>query len=165
MSDLSEEFAEGIDFAVVAYREEGVWQVEQIAVDKVEDLDSLAADLRRWPGDGGALGMVSVDEDFFLLVRVAGSRTQVLLSDVTAATDWPIARAAVEFLGIPLPDDEDDQVPAGDPGILADLGMGAMDMGALLDDYDLYPDEMLGDIAAKVGFGRQFDEVVGVPAS
>lgn len=165
MSDQSEAFAEGIDFAVVAYREEGVWQVEQIAPEKVTDIDGLAGELRRWPGDGGSLGMVSVDEDFFLLVKVAGARTQVLLSDVTAATDWPIARSAVEFLEIPLPDDEDEQVPAGDAAILADLGLGPMDMGALLDDYDLYPDEVLGDIAEKVGFGPQFNEVLGVPAS
>lgn len=165
MSDESEAFAEGIDFAVVAYREEGVWQVEQIAEDTIHDIDSLATELRRWPGDGGCLGMVAVDEDFFILVRVTGASTTVLLSDVTAATDWPIARSAVEFLEIPLPDDEDEQVPAGDLGILADLGLGAMDMGALLDDFELYPDEMLGDIAAKVGFGPQFDEAVGVPAS
>jgi putative tRNA adenosine deaminase-associated protein len=165
MSDQSEAFAEGIDFAVVAYREEGVWQVEQIAVEKAGDIDSFAAELRRWPGDSGALGMVSVDEDFFLLVRVTGARTKVLLSDVTAATDWPIARSAVEFLEIPLPDDEDDQEPAGDLGLLADLGVSAMEMGALVDDYDLYPDEMLGDIAARVGFGPLFDEVVGVPAT
>lgn len=165
MSDQSEAFAEGIDFAVVAYREEGQWQVEQIVMEKIEDIDSFATELRRWPGDGGSLGMVSVDEDFLLLVRVTGARTQVLLSDVTAATDWPIARSAVEFLDIPIPDDEDDQVPAGDLSILGDLGMGAMDMGALLDDYDLYPDEMLADIATRVGFGAQFDEVVGVPAS
>jgi len=165
MSDQSEAFAEGIDFAVVAYREEGQWQVEQIVTEKIEDIDSFATELRRWPGDGGSLGMVSVDEDFLLLVRVTGARTQVLLSDVTAATDWPIARSAVEFLDIPIPDDEDDQVPAGDLSILGDLGMGAMDMGALLDDYDLYPDEMLADIATRVGFGAQFDEVVGVPAS
>jgi putative tRNA adenosine deaminase-associated protein len=165
MSDQSEAFAEGIDFAVVAYREEGVWQVEQIAAEKVGDIEALAAELRRWPGDGGALGMVSVDEDFFLLVRVTGARTKVVLSDVTAATDWPIARSAVEFLEIPLPDDEDDQEPAGDLGLLADLGMSAMDLAALVDDYDLYPDEMLGDIAARVGFGQLFDEVVGVPAT
>jgi putative tRNA adenosine deaminase-associated protein len=165
MSEQSEAFAEGIDFAIVAYREEGVWQVEQVAVEKIGSIDSLAAELRRWPGDGGSLGMVSVDEDFFLLVRVAGATTKVLVSDVTAATDWPIARSAVEFLEIPLPDDEDEQEPAGDPGILADLGMSAMDMGALLDDFDLYPDEMLADIAARVGFGAQFDEAVGVPAT
>jgi putative tRNA adenosine deaminase-associated protein len=109
--------------------------------------------------------MISVDEDFFILVRVAGAHSRVLLSDVTAATDWPVARSAVEFLDIPLPDDEDDQEPAGDLGIVADLGVSAMDMGALLDDFDLYPDEMLGDIASKIGFGAQFDEAIGVPAT
>ncbi len=165
MSDQSEALAEGVDFAVVAFREEGVWQVEQIAPETITDLDSLATELRRWPGDGGSLGLVSVDEDFFVLVRTAGASTRVLLSDVTAATDWPIARSVVEFLDIPLPGDEDEPVPAGDPGILDDLGMGAMDMGALLDELDLYPDEMLGDIASRVGFGAQFDEAVGVPAS
>lgn len=164
MSEQSEAIADGIDFAVVAYREEGTWQVEPLAEDKVEDLDSLAAELRRWPGDGGSLGLLSVDEDFFLIVRVLGAETRILLSDITAATDWPVARSAVEHLELPLPDDEDDQVPAGDLGIVADLGMGAMDMGALLDEYELYPDEMLGDIATKLGFGAQFEEAVGVAA-
>ena len=164
MSDQSEATADGVDFAVVAYREEGVWQVEMIAEDTIEDLDHLSRELRRWPGDGGSLGLVAVDEDFFLLVRVLGARTKVLLSDITAATDWPIARSAVEYLELPLPGDDDDQAPAGDLGIVADLGLGAMDMGALLDDYELYPDEMLGDIASKLGFGRQFDEAVGAAA-
>lgn len=164
MADQADAFAEGIDFAVVAYREEGIWQVEEIAVEEIEDVESLAGQLRRYPGDGGSLGMVSVDEDFFVLVKVAGASTRVLLSDVTAATDWPIARSALQVLDIPVPDDEDDQEPAGDMSILADLGLSAMDMAALLDDLDLYPDEMLGDIAARVGFGARFDEVVGVPA-
>lgn len=164
MSEQSEANADGVDFVVVAYREEGVWQVEMLAVDKVEDVELLARELRRWPGDGGSLGLVSVDEDFFLLVRVLGARTKVLLSDITAATDWPIARSAVDYLELPLPDDDDEQAPAGDLGIVTDLGMGPMDMGALLDDYELFPDEMLGDIASKLGFGRQFDEAVGVAA-
>jgi putative tRNA adenosine deaminase-associated protein len=164
MSEQSEVNAEGVDFAVVAYREEGVWQVEMLAEDNIGALEELAHELRRWPGDGGSLGLVSIDEDFFLLVRVLGARMRVLLSDVTAATDWPIARSAVEHLELPLPDDEDEQMPAGDLDIVADLGMAAMDMGALLDDYELYPDEMLADIAAKLGFGRQFNEAVGVAA-
>jgi putative tRNA adenosine deaminase-associated protein len=105
---------------------------------------------------------VSIDEDFFLLVRVLGAQTRMLLSDVTAATDWPIARSVVDRLELPLPDDEEDPEPAGDLGIVADLGLGAMDMGALLDDVELYPDEMLSDIAAKLGFGRLYDELVGV---
>jgi putative tRNA adenosine deaminase-associated protein len=165
MSQETEANAEGVDFALVAYREEGVWQVEEVDNEKAADLDGFAVELRRYPGDGGSLGLVSVDEDFFLLVRVLGAQTRLLLSDVTAATDWPIARSVVDHLELPLPDDEEDPEPAGDLGIVAVLGIGAMDMGALLDDVDLYPDEMLSDIAAKLGFGREYDELVGVSTS
>jgi putative tRNA adenosine deaminase-associated protein len=165
MSDELDANVQGVDFALVAYREEGVWQVEEVDDELAADLDGFAAELRRYPGDGGSLGLVSVDEDFFLLVRVLGPDVRLLLSDVTAATEWPIARSVVDHLELPLPDDEEDQEPAGDLAIVADLGLGAMDMGALLDDYELYPDEMLGDIAAKLGFGSQYDELVGVSTS
>jgi putative tRNA adenosine deaminase-associated protein len=164
MSQETEADAEGVDFALVAYREEGVWQLQELDDDLAEDLDGLCVQLRRYPGDGGAIGLVSVDEDFFVLVRVLGAEVRLLLSDVTAATDWPIARAVIDRLELPLPDDED-QEPAGDLGIVTDLGLGPMDLGALLDDYDLYPDEMLSEIAAKLGFGRMYDELVGVASS
>lgn len=162
MSAESDANIEGVDFVLVAYREEGAWQVHELTPDAAADLDGLAVELRRWPGDNGTLGLVSVDEDFFVLARVTGSETRLLLSDVTAATDWPIARSVVETLHIPLPDDDDEPIPAGDVAILADLGMGPMDMAALLDDLELYPDEMLGDIAGRLGFGSLYDEALGV---
>lgn len=165
MSQDTDTGAEGVDFALVAYREEGVWQLHELESDLAADLDDLAVQLRRYPGDGGSLGLVSVDEDFFLLVRVLGAETRLLLSDVTAATEWPIARSVVDALELPLPDDEEDPEPAGDLGIVSDLGLGAMDMGALLDDVDLYPDEMLSDIASRLGFGQQYDDLVGVATS
>ena len=153
-----------MDFALVAYREEGVWQVAEIPHDRLGDLEEVATELRRYPGDFGSLGLISIDEDFFLLVRVAGADVRLLLSDITAASEWPIARSVVEELELPMPDDEDDPVPAGDLGIVADLGMGAMDMGALLDDLEAYPDELLADIASKIGFGQQYDDLVGASA-
>ena len=153
---------DGVDFALAAYREEGLWQVQELAHDVLGDVDTLSHALRRFPGDGGAVGLVAVDEDFFLLVRVAGPETRVLLSDITAADEWELASSAVEFLGLPMPEDEDDQVPAGDLDLLGDLGMHAMDMGVLLDDFDLYPDEMLSDVARKLGFGKLFDDAVGL---
>ena len=162
---MSQEFeanTEGVDFVLVAYREEGLWQLQELEAEKAADVDEFAVELRRYPGDGGALGLVSIDEDFFLLVRVLGAEVRLLLSDVTAATDWPLAAAVVEHLDLPLPDDEEEQEPAGDLGIVADLGMGAMDMGALLDDYELYPDEQLSDIATKLGFGPRFDDLAGL---
>ncbi len=156
---------DGIDFAVAAYREEGVWQVQEVADTVLTDIETLAHALRRLPGDGGAVGMIAIDEDFFVLVRVTGPQTRVLLSDVTAADEWELARSAVEHLRLPFPEEEDEQVPAGDLDIVGDLGMHAMDMGVLLDDVDLYPDEMLSDIARRLGFGPQFDDAVGLTSA
>ena len=56
---------------------------------------SLAGALRRFPGDGGAIGMVAIDEDFFVIVRVAGPSVRILLSDITAAEEWELASSAV----------------------------------------------------------------------
>jgi putative tRNA adenosine deaminase-associated protein len=156
---------DGIDFAVAAYREEGVWQVVELVHDVLTDVDRLAHALRRFPGDGGALGLVAVDEDFFVLVRVTGPTVRILLSDITAAGEWELARSAVEVLGLPEPEDDDEPAPAGDLDLLGDLGMHAMDMAVLLDDVDLYPDEMLSDVARRLGFGSQFDEAVGLTSA
>jgi putative tRNA adenosine deaminase-associated protein len=165
MEVVMSEQIERVDFAVAAYREEGVWQVVELVHDVLTDMSHLAAALRRFPGDGGAVGMIAIDEDFFLIVRVAGPVVRILLSDVTAADEWELARSAVEELGLPQPEDDDDQVPAGDLDLLGDLGMVAMDMGVLLDDFDLYPDEMLSDIARRLGFGSLFDEAVGLTSA
>jgi putative tRNA adenosine deaminase-associated protein len=156
---------DGIDFAVAAYREEGVWTVVELVHDVLTDVDRLAHALRRFPGDGGALGLVAVDEDFFVLIRVTGPTIRILLSDITAASEWELARSAVEVLGLPEPEDEDEPAPAGDLDLLGDLGMHAMDMAVLLDDVDLYPDEMLSDVARRLGFGAQFDEAVGLTSA
>jgi putative tRNA adenosine deaminase-associated protein len=159
------ELIDGVDFALAAYREEGVWQVQELTRDHLVDIESLSHALRRFPGDGGAVGLIAMDEDFFLIVRVAGASTRLLLSDVTAVDEWELARSAVDFLGLPDAEDEDEQVPAGDLDLLGDLGMHAMDMGVLLDDFDLYPDEMLSDVARRLGFGKLFDDAVGLTSA
>jgi putative tRNA adenosine deaminase-associated protein len=157
--------ADAVDFALAAYREEGVWQVAELTHDHVDDVETLASALRRFPGDHGAVGLVAIDEDFFVVVRVAGATVRVLLSDVTAADEWELAASVVEFLGLPMPEEEDEPEPAGDLGLLADAGMSAMDMGVLLDDVDLYPDEMLSEVARRLGFGDLFDDAVGLTSA
>jgi putative tRNA adenosine deaminase-associated protein len=161
------EHDDAIDFALAAYRADGRWTVQDLAHDHLGDVATIAQALRRLPGDEGAVAMVGVDEDFFVIVRVAGSATRVLLSDVTAAEDWELAGSAVEFLGLPELEleDEDDQVPAGDLDLLGDLGLRAMELGLLLDDVDLYPDELLSDVARRLGFGEEFDDAVGLTSA
>ncbi|GAA1113937.1 tRNA adenosine deaminase-associated protein [Kribbella jejuensis] len=152
--------ATDLDFAVAAYTEDGHWTVTPLVLRGEPDLSTLVSALRRFPGEAGVLGMVSVDEDFFVLVRVHGGRARLLISDVTAATEWPLARQIVDELDIPLADDDDEQVPAGDLAIIADLGMSAMELGALCDEVDLYPDDMLEEIADVLGFGDQFHDAI-----
>jgi putative tRNA adenosine deaminase-associated protein len=156
---------EGVDFALAVYREEGVWQVQELAHDLLSDVDTMAHALRRFPGDGGAVALIGIDEDFFVVVRVAGASVRALLSDVTAADEWELAASVVEFLGLPMPEEDDEPEPAGDLGLLADAGMSAMDMGVLLDDEELYPDEMLSEVARKLGFGKLFDDAVGLTSA
>jgi len=159
------EQVDGVDFALAVFREDGEWTAEELAHDVLADVDTLVHALRRFPGDGGALGLIAIDEDFFLVVRVAGAATSILLSDITAADEWELAGDALDHLGLPMPEDEDAPEPAGDLGILADMGMSAMDMGILLDDVDLYPDEMVSEIARKLGFGQLFDDTIGLASA
>ena len=154
-----------VDFALAAFHEDGEWQLQEIATPAFESIEALSHALRRLSGDAGAVGMVAVDEDFFVLVRVDGTTTRVLLSDVTAADQWELAQSAIDFLGLPPPEDDDVEVPAGDLDLLADLGLHAIDMGALLDDVELYPDEMLSEIARQLGFGKLFDDAVGLTSA
>ena len=161
---MSEQSGE-VDFALAAFRDDGAWQVQEIASPAYDSVDSLSHALRQVARDEGAVGMVAVDEDFFVLVRVSGASTRVLLSDVTAAGEWELAQSVIDFLGLPPPEDDDIEVPAGDLGLLDDLGMSAMDMGVLLDDFDLYPDEMLSDITRRLGFGKLFDDAVGLTSA
>lgn len=161
---MSEQHGE-VDFALAAFLEDGDWQVQEIASPAFDSIEALSHALRQVSGEDGAVGMVAVDEDFFVLVRVTGARTRVLLSDVTAADQWELAQSAIEFLGLPPPEDEDVEVPAGDLDLLGDLGLHAIDLGALLDDVELYPDEMLSDIARRLGFGELFDDAIGLTSA
>ena len=162
MADQSDD----VDFALAAFRLGGAWQLQEIASPAFDSVPSLVHALRRLPSDeAGALAMVAVDEDFFVLVRVDGTTTRVLLSDISAATEWELAQSAVDFLRLPPPEDDDEEGPAGQLDLLADLGVHAVDLGVLLDDEELFPDEVLSDVARSLGFGELFDDAVGLTSA
>lgn len=148
-----------LDFAVMAYREDGEWRLVEAGARHATDLDKLFAAMERFPSDVGVIAMVSIDEDFFVLARLRGQETEVVLSDVQAVQDHSLAAEVAEFLDEDEDHDED-VVAVGDFDLLADLGLSAMELELLCDDTELYPDEMLTDIAKRLGFGPQFEELV-----
>ena len=151
--------ADEIDFVVAAYREDGQVNVVGLNADLANDLEELIVQLRRLPGDAGAIGFVSLVEEVFVAVRVRGRHVQVVLNDAAAALDWPIARDVVDLLGEELPDPDDDAEPVGDLTMFADLGLSDFDLGAIIDNLDLGCDQALMEIADKINIGPQFRKV------
>lgn len=157
--DLEDAADDEIDFVIAAYREDGQPLVQALASDLANDLEELIVQLRRLPGDAGALGFVSLVEEVFVIVRVRGQHVQVLLNDAAAAGDWPIARDVADLLGEDIPDPEDESEPMGDLGLLADLGLSDFDLGTLIDNLDLGSDQMLIEVADKINLNPQFQRV------
>lgn len=153
---------DSIDFALAARRRDGLWSVEALPERIATKVGSLVAALAGHSSDSLAVGLVSVADDFFTIVRVDGPRARLLLSDAAAALDWPLAEEVLDALGIPLPEDVDDSEfePAGDLSLLADLGLGAEELSLLCEDGDLYPDEVLEAVAERLGFGERFQALV-----
>ena len=161
LDDLEDADPEDVDFIVAAYREDGQSMVNALSEDLANDLDELILQLRRLPGDGGAVGLVSLVGEVAVIVRVRGRHVQLLLNDSAAANDWPIARDVADFLGEDIPEDDDDEAePIGDLGILKDLGLSEFDLSAMCEDFDLGSDQLLTEVADKIKIGPQFRKVV-----
>jgi putative tRNA adenosine deaminase-associated protein len=152
----------GVDFAFVAWREEGRWNVVGIPAGPADSLANLELLARQRQGDSGSLAFVSVADEFFVCLRVQGARTRVLLSDVTAALDWPMAEEAAEMLGLDAAVIEEAELmePAGDLQLLSDYGVTPADLDLLCGDPELYPDEQIGTLAVRIGFDSEIGSVL-----
>lgn len=145
-------------FAIACLREGGEWRCEPLPVAVLADLGVLLSALRSQPAEGGPFVIASVDDEFFLVARLDGGHIALLLSDLTAAVEYPLAAQALERLGEDPPeDDELDEVwPIGDLDMFADLGLPEDEMEQVLDEIDAFPDEMLESIAERLGLTEAY---------
>lgn len=155
--------AAGAADVTVLYREDQRWVATPLDEELSEDLDGLIDTLRHQPGEGGALIVVNVADEFFVVARLGVPDARLLLSDITAAASWELADQVCERLGVPTPSgaELDDVHPVGDLAIFADLGLPPMELGLLLGDVDDYADEQIRALAARLGFTDAYDHVVG----
>jgi putative tRNA adenosine deaminase-associated protein len=153
--------AESYDaWAVVVFRQDGAWQVAQLPPRMAEDLDAVVAAVRGQAP--GAFALVDVADEFFVAVRVVAGQERYLLSDAGAALDWELAAQVMERLDLDPPSDAESKElwPAGELAVFEDLGLDAMELGAILGDEDMYADEMLSSLARRLGFADAFEQVV-----
>jgi putative tRNA adenosine deaminase-associated protein len=145
-------------FAIAAFRDNSLWRCEALPPAVLDDLGVLLSALRGQPPEGGPFVVASVDDEFFLVARMHGGRIDLLLSDLTAAVEFPIAAQLLDRLGEDPPeDDELDEVwPIGELDVFADLGLAEDEMEGVLDDLDAYPDEMLETVMDRISMTEQF---------
>jgi putative tRNA adenosine deaminase-associated protein len=145
-------------FAVAAFRDAGRWRCEALPPAILDDLGVLLSALRGQPPEGGPFVVASVDDEFFLVARSRGSRIDLLLSDLTAAVEFPLAAQVLDRLGEDPPEeDELDEVwPVGELDVFADLELPEDEMESILDDLDAYPDEMLDTVISRIGMEEEF---------
>jgi putative tRNA adenosine deaminase-associated protein len=151
-------------WAVAVTREEGRWRAVAMDRSSLADLDTAISALRGLRSTGAVLGLLDVDDEFFVLVRPTPGGVSLLLSDAVAALDYDVAADVLDLLRLEVPDedeaDDDEPWPEGDLGMLADLGVPADELAVLVDEIDLYPDEQLTAIARRCGFADELAEVV-----
>jgi putative tRNA adenosine deaminase-associated protein len=147
-----------VDFAVAAWHETDTWKLEILS--DPYNLGAIISELKSHQTNGGALALIAIDEEFFILVRVLGKHISLFISDVTCALDYEVANEFLEISDLPAPEFDDEPLPGGHMDIIADLGMGHMELEALCDDTELFPDEQLEAIAKRLGFSEQFVELL-----
>jgi putative tRNA adenosine deaminase-associated protein len=147
-----------VDFGCIAWHEDGRW--DATGLNTTRDIGLIIDALKSQQTNGGALALVAIEDEFVIIARALGDQMQMMISDVTYALDYDVAAELVEVLDLEFPQDDDESQPGGDIDLLSDLGLGEMELLAILDDTELYPDEQLEAIANRLGFGEQFNQVI-----
>lgn len=150
-------------YAVAAIREDGRWRCARLAAESLLDLDTAITELRGLRSTGAVVGLLDVDDEFFVLLRPIPGGVALMLSDAVAALDYDVAADVLDLLRVELPPDDDaldDPWPEGDLSILADLGLPADELEVLAGELELYPDEQLAAIGRRCGFADALAEVV-----
>ncbi len=154
-------------FAVRVSRPGERWRVDLLAQDAEDELPVLERAL----GDPGADGwpppfVVVVDSRLYFVVlrHGPGGMVRALISDATMQ-EWLLAAEVVERYGIAVDtegafDDDEAGWPGGDLDVLADDGLPADELRAIVTADDMWADEMVGRIAERLGFADELAAAV-----
>ncbi|MCZ2829905.1 tRNA adenosine deaminase-associated protein [Modestobacter sp. VKM Ac-2986] len=153
-------------FAVRVAHLDGRWHCDLLAADADSELPVLEQALGEpgSPGWPGPLVIVVDSRLYFVVLRHGpGGMVRALISDATFQ-EWLLAAEVVERYGIPVEagttiedafDDDEQGWPGGDLAVLADAGLPAEELTALLDSDEMWADELVLAIAGRIGFADE----------
>lgn len=154
------------------------WQCELLAADADGELPVLERALGQPPAPDrpGPFVLVVDSRLYFVVLRHGpGGVVRALISDASCQ-EWLLAAEVVERYGIgaegaspaaPPTATVDDAFdgetgwPGGDLDVFADAGLAAEELSRLLAADDLWADEMVARIAARLGFADELAAAVG----
>ncbi|MBG9228681.1 tRNA adenosine deaminase-associated protein [Corynebacterium diphtheriae] len=129
------------NFAVTVARVNATWQVRAFNDDYSSLKRSIDA-VRTLRAEGAAFAMLSIEDDYFVLVRPTPQGVKLLISDADQ------------------PDPEDTPYAEGDFDILADLGLSEQIMSIITDETDWWASEQLQRIAEELGFDDELEQAL-----
>lgn len=147
------------NFAVTVARVNATWQVRAFNDDYSSLKRSIDA-VRTLRAEGAAFAMLSIEDDYFVLVRPTPQGVKLLISDATAATEDDFAADILDELTADQPDPEDTPYAEGDFDILADLGLSEQIMSIITDETDWWASEQLQRIAEELGFDDELEQAL-----
>lgn len=147
------------NFAVTVARVNATWQVRAFNDDCSSLKRSIDA-VRTLRAEGAAFAMLSIEDDYFVLVRPTPQGVKLLISDATAATEDDFAADILDELDADQPDPEDTPYAEGDFDILADLGLSEQIMSIITDETDWWASEQLQRIAEELGFDDELEQAL-----
>ncbi|CAB0993774.1 tRNA adenosine deaminase-associated protein [Corynebacterium diphtheriae] len=147
------------NFAVTVARVNATWQVRAFNDDYSSLKRSIDA-VRTLRAEGAAFAMLSIEDDYFVLVRPTPQGVKLLISDATAATEDDFAADILDELDADQPDPEDTPYAEGDFDILADLGLSEQIMSIITDATDWWASEQLQRIAEELGFDDELEQAL-----
>lgn len=168
-------------FATLLSRTEGEWSGEDLDLDDVETLEDLG-DLIQETADGAdtTVLLIEHEDEWFGVVRsdLAGEDPRVFVSDAQAALrhalgeillpdlveDVDVADVDVDAEELRDPDEDEEapavaHTPAGDPLLLADLGLDAEALEELSGKGGPATTEAVAEVARRIGAGEALEAV------
>ncbi len=155
-------------FAVAVARTQEGWTGRELDLDDIDDVETLAEELREITGEGPgpALLLLEENDEYVALVRVDGGvgalqEPRVFLSDRRAVQASDVAAMLWEDVDLDLveeeAEDDDDEgtrpvsEPVGDRELLADLGTPAQALLDLCAEEGLLPADVLTALCQRAG--------------
>jgi putative tRNA adenosine deaminase-associated protein len=172
-------------FAAAVLRSDGGWSAAEVSLTGASDVEDVADRLRDLGPDADvALLFVESDEDYLAILRLdEGEDLRVFSPDATFAEESRIgalllseyAKPAIEVdasltsaadlsdvepaRGASDPGDPTEAEPAGDPALLADLGMSASRLLELCGREGMLPSDITAEVSTAIGAGDDVEEL------